>query len=132
MLLPALTVMSALSGLVLWGSSTCPSPREGASRLPKNGAAKLQVELRAGNPVEVVLRDDTGRLVATRVLPSAGPCDALAAEAAREAGVRIAGWEGRFAPFVRLAVDATLVSSGQLMTLPVALNLGAGIGWSGA
>lgn len=285
MLLPALTVMSSLSGLVLWGNSTCPTPREVASRLPPAAAVKLHVEVRAEGAVELVLRDGAGQVIATQVLSSPAPCEALADEAAGvitrwllappraarepapvrkplqvgvieprapvertrielwvsggftagnaprgirvngidavaelqgaparsgflvgvslgvagpqriasesgasgqgwrvafaagggvrfrvgfvvidgfvnlplsllfpttvdpaplsaglqsamqlgvQAGVRLGGWEGRFAPFVRIAVDATLVSSGQLMSLPVALNLGIGLAWSGA
>lgn len=46
--------------------------------------------------------------------------------------LRVSGWDGRFAPYVKVAVDVLLVSVGQGVVPAVSMSLAAGFAWSGS
>lgn len=141
-------LLVASAALTIEGRSTCPSPREVASKL--EGLLPLDLgisrtatlEQRQGE-VQLTLRDAVGTVLASKVIPARPSCSELAEISA----VALAAWEAEFAERVPIIFDAPKTAAAQTpakkeavasdRTVVPGVEIGLGViaswgnGWSG-
>ncbi len=75
-------------------------------------------------PLSVVLPIGRQSLLPLELAPS--PQEVLSLQP----GIRLAAWESRFAPYLKVAVDVPVVHTGQIADPPMTVTIAVGVGWS--